>query len=56
MNWEEAEKWLYDVEKLYKAIGYTGTFGLVIGVNPLIKRYEIGERSQELYEEIMSLE
>jgi hypothetical protein len=56
MDWEEAEQWLYDVQKLYKQLGYKGSFDLVISVNPLIKRYENGERTQELYDDIMSLE
>jgi hypothetical protein len=56
MNWEEARKHLYYILGLYKSIGWAGTFALSITINPLVKRFESGERTQELYDEIMSLE
>ena len=56
MNWEEAEKYLYDMKMAYEEIGFVGSFGLSMTINPLVKRFESGERTTELYEEIMSVE
>jgi len=56
LDWKKAEEHLYNIQKLYKSIGWTGTFALSITINPLVKRFESGERTEELYEEIMSLE
>ena len=35
---------------------WTGTFALSVTINPLVKRFESGERTEELYDEIMELE
>lgn len=56
MNWEEAEKWLYEIQSMYQQIGFVGVFALGATINPLVKRYESGERTQELHDEIMALE
>ena len=56
MNWEEARKHLYYILDLYRSIGWTGTFALSVTINPLVIKFESGERTQELYDEIMSLE
>ncbi len=56
MDWEEAKKYLYFIKKEYEAIGWSGSFGLTITINPLVARYELGERTQELYDEIMEME
>lgn len=55
MNWEEAKEYLYEMEKAYKEIGFTGAFGLTLTINPLISRFEKGERTQDLYDAIMSI-
>jgi hypothetical protein len=52
MNWKEAEKYLYEIAKAYKEIGWTGNFALSFTINPLIKRFEDGERTEELFDDI----
>lgn len=54
-DWDKAREWLYEVERMYKEIGGVGQLALVITIDPLIHRYESGERSEDLYDEIMSL-
>lgn len=55
MNWKEAETHLYEMETAYKEIGDVGVFGLTLTINPLIKKFENGERTQQLYDEIMNI-
>lgn len=55
MNWQEAEDYLYEMETAYKEIGFSGVFGLTFTINPIINRFEKGERTQELYDEIMNI-
>ncbi len=55
-NWDKAKEYLYFIKKEYEAIGWSGSFGLTITINPLVARYESGERTQELYDEIMEME
>lgn len=55
LDWKEAENHLYEMEKAYKSIGFAGTFGLSLTINPLIKRFEEGERTQELHDAIMDI-
>ncbi len=56
MDWGMAEGYLYEVKNAYESIGWTGTFGLTLTINPLVKRYESGERTIDLYNEIMEIE
>jgi hypothetical protein len=56
MDWENAKKHLDEVRIAYTEIGASGLLGLNFSINPLLVRYEKGERTQELYESIMSLE
>lgn len=55
LNWEEAENYLYVMKKAYEDIGWNGSFALSLVINPLVKRFEAGERTTELHEEIMSI-
>lgn len=55
MDWEQAENYLYLMKGLYESIGSAGMFGLMF-MEPIINRFENGERSEELYNEIMSIE
>lgn len=55
-DWEKAIKHLQDVRYWYTAIGAAGIFGLTFVLNPLLVRYEKGERTQELYDSIMNTE
>ena len=55
MNWKEAEEWLYEIREAYIETGFAGSFALTLTINPLVKRFEDGERTQELFDEIMEL-
>ena len=56
MNWENAENHLKDIRQIYTEIGITGLPALQITINPLLIRFESGERTEELYDQIMELE
>jgi hypothetical protein len=56
MNWETAENHLKEIRKAYVEIGAAGTFAIVAVLNPLLERFEEGERTEELHQEIMDLE
>lgn len=53
MDWKRAEMQLYTLIAEYADLGYTGLFGLYITLLPLKRRFDAGERTQELYDEIM---
>lgn len=55
MDWEQAEKWLKDVEQMYAEIGTAGYLALTHIIRPLRDRFNNGERSQELHDSIMAL-
>ena len=54
--WEAAERHLSEIEKAYAAIGTTGYFGLNTVIRPVRDRYNNGERTKKLYDDIMALE
>jgi hypothetical protein len=56
MNWEEAEQYLKDIEQRYAEIGSAGYLALIMVIRPLRDRFNKGERSEELFEEIMELD
>jgi hypothetical protein len=56
IDWENAEKYLYDVRERYEEIGPAGAPALRLTIEPLVTRYETGERTQALYDAIMALE
>lgn len=56
LDWEKAEAHLRFMMDLYRGIGWTGMFGLQLGLRPLEDRLMSGERTRELYDEIMALE
>ena len=55
-NWDEAEKHLNDIRQIYTGIGMSGVPALRMTIDPLFVRFSTGERTQELYDEIMNLE
>lgn len=55
-EWEEAKAHLDYVIKHYREIGITGTPALFVVLLPLRDRYENGERTQELYDDMMCTE
>ena len=55
-DWEQAENYLDLLIKLYAAIGPAGQFGLQGVLLPLKRRFDAGERSADLYDNIMKCE
>lgn len=53
--WAMAEIYLYEIIEAYESIGPVGLFGLGIA-NAARLRFDSGERSNELYDEIMAFE
>ena len=56
MDWKKAEDHLKDIRKRYTEIGVSGMPALQVVINPLLIRFENGERTKELYNEILKLE
>lgn len=56
LDWKKAEEHLQFMIGLYEGCGWTGMFGLKFGLWPLKERLLSGERTKELYDEIMALE
>ena len=55
VDWENAEKYLATCEKAYTEIGSAGYFALNVVIRPLRDRFNKGERTQELHDEIMDV-
>ena len=55
-QWKEAENNLNFYISEYAAIGSSGMFGLYGVLVPLKNRFDKGERTKELYDEMMGLE
>lgn len=56
MDWEKAIEHLNMLISEYELLGLVGYFGLRIVLYPLRARVEAGERSEELYNQIMECE
>ena len=52
MDWDKAEEYIRELKEGYEEVGVIGHFGLYF-INGLIDRLDKGERTQELYDEIM---
>ena len=55
LDWQKAEEHLELCGKLYSEIGSAGYFALNVVIRPLRDRFNEGERSNELYDEIMDI-
>lgn len=55
LDWEKAIQHLQTYKVLYAGIGPAGMFGILI-MTELEQRYDDGERTQELYDEMMGIE
>ena len=55
-DWKQAENTLNMWIEEYTNIGASGWFGLQLVLLPLKRRFDSGERTQELYDAIMSCE
>jgi hypothetical protein len=56
IDWTKAEQHLQTTENAYAEIGSPGYWTLSLVVRPLRDRFNRGERTQELYDEIMGIE
>jgi len=56
LNWDSAKEHLQEIRMRYTEIGAAGIMALTLTLNPLLIRYEKGERTQDLYDEMMSSE
>lgn len=55
-DWDEVKKYLDTIRQRYTDIGMSGLPALQAVINPLLIRFEKGERTTELYNEIMELQ
>lgn len=55
-KWDKAEERLSFIEQAYTEIGSPGYMALNHVIRPLRDRLNAGERSEDLYDEIMALE
>jgi hypothetical protein len=55
MDWKKAENHLKQCESAYIGVGKAGMFALRFIIAPIRDRFNQGERSQELYDEIMAI-
>lgn len=56
LDWVKAKEYLDEVRQNYTSIGSAGLLALQLTINPLLIKFEKGDRSKDLYDEIMSLE
>lgn len=56
MDWEKAKNHLNEVIANYISIGWTGQLALNYNLLPLRERYNKGERTRQLYDDIMECE
>lgn len=56
LDWTKAEAYLREKRQQYAAIGTAGIPAMWMFLDPLSARLERGERTDELYDEIMRLE
>lgn len=59
MDWKKAKKHLMDKKNQYEDVqnmpGASASFALSSVIYPLLERFKNGERSKQLYDEIMKL-
>lgn len=55
LDWNKAEEHLKSAEQAYASIGSPGMFALNYVIRPARGRFNDGERTEELYNEIMDI-
>ena len=55
LDWDLAEKYLKECESAYAEIGSAGVFAMNYVIRPLRDRFNKGERTVELYNEILEV-
>lgn len=53
MDWKRGKAWLNQMIAAYAALGPAGSFGLYLTLLPLKRRFDAGEGTQALYDQIM---
>lgn len=56
MDWDTANKYLLDAEEIYSMVGASAIPVLTQVIMPCRRRYDSGERTEELYNEIMGID
>ena len=60
LDWEKAKEHLDEITDRYKRLvglpGVNTSLALTLVMYPLLRRYDNGERTQELYDEILEVE
>lgn len=55
LDWDKAEQYLKQCEKAYTEIGTCSYFALMMSIRPLRDRFNSGERTEALYNDIMGI-
>jgi hypothetical protein len=55
-EWAEAKSHIDEIRRLYFSIGVAGIPALRMVIDPLLIRFENGERTDDLFDDIMKLE
>ena len=55
LDWTKAKEYLDEVRHNYTSIGSAGLLAFQLTINPLLIKFEKGDRSKDLYDEIMDL-
>ena len=55
LDWKKAERHLRTAERCYTEIGPPGVLALALVIAPCRGRFNDGERTQELHDEIMGI-
>ncbi|KKM68221.1 hypothetical protein LCGC14_1462990 [marine sediment metagenome] len=55
LNWDVAKRYLDSMFRMHTEIGAAGESELKEDVNPLLARFDSGERTPKLHKEIMEL-
>lgn len=55
LDWTKAANHLKSAERVYGEVGAVGAFARSFVIKPCRKRFDMGERSQELWDEIIEI-
>lgn len=55
INWKETEEYLIECEQAYAECGSAGRWAMTTVINPVRDRFNKGERTQELHDEIRGI-
>jgi hypothetical protein len=55
-EWAEAKSHIDEIRRLYTSIGVAGIPALRMVIDPLLIRFSSGERTDDLFDDIMELE